>query len=73
MARALENPDRNFSADGDPEDSFESLRYALANSEPALPFNEAAQGPHRQAHQLTPFCHHAFALRCAVWPSSITP
>jgi len=43
MARALENPDRNFSADGDPEDSFESLRYALANSEPALPFNEASQ------------------------------
>ena len=43
MARALENPDRNFSADGDPEDSFESLRYALANSEPALPFNEAAK------------------------------
>jgi hypothetical protein len=43
MARSLDNPDRNFSADGDPEDSFESLRCALANSEPALPFNEAAK------------------------------
>ena len=43
MARALENPDRNFSADGDAEDSFETLRLALAHSGPALPFNEAAQ------------------------------
>ena len=43
MARAIENPDRNFSANGDPEDSFESLRYALHNSEPALPYNEASR------------------------------
>ncbi len=42
MARALQNPDRNFSADGDAED-FEGLRRALDNSEPALPFNEAAR------------------------------
>ena len=41
MARALENPDRNFSADGDAE-GFEGLRRAF-NSEPALPFNEASQ------------------------------
>ena len=43
MARAFENPDRNFSVDGDAEDSFESLRDLLANSEPALPYNEAAK------------------------------
>ena len=43
MARALENPDRNFSADGDAEDNFESLRHALNHTEPALPFNEAAK------------------------------
>jgi hypothetical protein len=43
MARALENPDRNFSADGDAEENFESLRYALDHSKPALPFNEAAR------------------------------
>jgi hypothetical protein len=43
MARAPENPDRNFSADGDAEDNFESLRRMLDRSEPALPFNEAAK------------------------------
>ena len=43
MASGFENPDRNFSAEGHPEDSLESLRYALTNSEPALPFNEAAK------------------------------
>ena len=43
MARALENPDRDFSADGDAEQNFEGLRYALNHSEPALPFNEAAK------------------------------
>jgi len=42
MARALGNPDRNFSANGDAED-LESLRRALDNSEPLLPFNEAAK------------------------------
>jgi hypothetical protein len=43
MARAPENPDRNFSADGDTKENFEALRYALDRSEPALPFNQAAQ------------------------------
>ena len=43
MARTPENPDRNFSADGEAEDNFESLRRALDHSEPALPFNEAAK------------------------------
>jgi len=43
MARAPNNPDRNFSANGDAEDNFESLRDALNNSEPALAFNEAAK------------------------------
>jgi hypothetical protein len=43
MARIPENPDRNFSANGDAEDSFERLRYALDNSEPALPYNEASK------------------------------
>ena len=43
MARARQNPDRNFSANGDAEDNFESLRDALNNSEPALAFNEAAK------------------------------
>jgi len=42
MARVLENPDRNFSANGDAED-FEGLRRAFANSEPTLPYNEASQ------------------------------
>ena len=42
MARTLENPDRNFSANGEAED-FEGLRRALDNCEPALPFNEAAK------------------------------
>ena len=41
MARAPENPDRNFSIDGDAED-YESLRRAFGN-EPALPFNEASK------------------------------
>jgi hypothetical protein len=43
MARTPENPDRNFSADGDAEGNFESLRRVLDNSNPALPFNEAAK------------------------------
>jgi hypothetical protein len=47
MARALENPDRNFSAKGNAEDEdFESLRdlrTALDFSKPALPFNEAVK------------------------------
>jgi hypothetical protein len=43
MARTLENPDRNFSADSDVEENFESLRYALAHSAPPLPFSEAAE------------------------------
>ena len=43
MAHARENPDRNFSADGDAEANFEDLRDVFAHSEPALPFNEAAK------------------------------
>jgi hypothetical protein len=43
MARVPENPDRNFSANGDVEDNFERLRSVLDNSEPAPPFNEAAK------------------------------
>ena len=43
MARASDNPDRNFSADGDAENSFESLRFALVHAGPALPYNEAAK------------------------------
>jgi hypothetical protein len=42
MARSLDNPDRNFSASGDPDEELEALRHAL-HSEPALPFNEAAK------------------------------
>ena len=42
MARAPNNPDRNFSANGDVED-FEGLRRALGDTQPALPFNEAAR------------------------------
>ena len=42
MARAPQNPDRNFSANGDAEENFEGLRDALDHREPALPFNEAA-------------------------------
>ena len=42
MARALHNPDRNFSANGEAED-FESLKDALDLSKPALPYNEAAK------------------------------
>ena len=42
MAPALENPDRNFSADGDPE-GFNGLKRWLAESKPALPYNEAAK------------------------------
>ena len=41
MARA-ENPDRNFSADGEAE-GLAGLKRALAESEPALPYNEAAK------------------------------
>ena len=43
MARALDNPDRNFSADGAPEENLARLKDALGHSEPALPFNEAAK------------------------------
>jgi hypothetical protein len=42
MARAPENTDRNFSANGDPEE-FERLKNEVEHSSPALPFNEAAQ------------------------------
>jgi len=42
MARSLDNPDRNFSANGDADEGLKALRRALY-SEPALPFNEAAQ------------------------------
>ena len=42
MARALENPDRNFSADGE-RDCFEFLKRWILQSEPALPYNEAAK------------------------------
>jgi hypothetical protein len=43
MARVRDNPDRNFSADGEAEENFEGLRDALDLSQPALPFNEAAK------------------------------
>ena len=43
MAHALQNPDRNFSANGEPEKDFENLRNALDFSSPALPYNEAAK------------------------------
>ena len=46
MARALESPDRHFSANGEAEEDFEGLRdlrTAIDFSKPALPFNEAAQ------------------------------
>jgi hypothetical protein len=42
MARSPDNPDCNFSADGDPE-GFNGLRRWLAESKPALPYNEAAK------------------------------
>jgi hypothetical protein len=42
MPRALENPDRNFSADGERE-GFEFLKRWIAESKPALPYNEAAK------------------------------
>jgi hypothetical protein len=42
MARAPDNPDRNFSANGDAED-LDGLRRFLGNGEPALLFNEAAK------------------------------
>lgn len=43
MARAVENPDRDFSTRGDAEEDFEGLRYALDHGQPALPYNEAAK------------------------------
>ncbi len=43
MARSLDNADRNFFTNGDSEDSLESLRGVFANSEPALPYNEASK------------------------------
>jgi hypothetical protein len=42
MARTLGNPDRNFSTEGDPE-GFDGLKRWLGESEPALPYNEAAK------------------------------
>ncbi len=42
MPRALENPDRNFSTQGEPE-GFKFLKRWIAESEPALPYNEAAK------------------------------
>jgi hypothetical protein len=42
MARSLDNPDRNFSANGDADEDLEALRQAL-HSDPALPYNEAAK------------------------------
>jgi hypothetical protein len=42
MAHALENPDRNFSADGDRE-GFEFMKRWIVESKPTLPFNEAAK------------------------------
>jgi hypothetical protein len=42
MARTLENPDRNFSAE-DEREGFEFLQRWIAESEPALPYNEAAK------------------------------
>jgi hypothetical protein len=43
MAREPKNPDRNFSADGDPEETLEGLRNALDHNEPAMPFDEVAK------------------------------
>jgi hypothetical protein len=43
MARALENPDRNFSTNGDAAEDFQGLRYALEHDPPALPYNDAAK------------------------------
>ncbi len=43
MARSRDNPDRNFSADGDADETLEALRDALHRAEPALPYNEAAK------------------------------
>jgi len=42
MAHARENPDRNFSADGE-EANLDGLRDVIDHSKPALPFNEAAK------------------------------
>jgi hypothetical protein len=42
MARTPDNPDRNFSADGDPR-SFEGMKRWIAETKPALPYNEAAK------------------------------
>jgi hypothetical protein len=42
MARSSDNPDCNFSTDGDPE-GFDGLRRWLAESKPDLPYNEAAR------------------------------
>ena len=43
MAHARENPDRNFSADGEAEANLDGLRDVIDHSKPALPFNEAAK------------------------------
>jgi hypothetical protein len=43
MARAVENPDRDFSTKGHAEEDLGTLRYALEHDAPALPYNEAAK------------------------------
>ena len=43
MAREPQNPDRNFSAGGEPEENLERLKSAIDHTEPALLFNEAAK------------------------------
>ena len=43
MAREPQNPDRNFSANGGPEENLEGLRNAIDRSEPAVLFNEHAK------------------------------
>ena len=41
MTRSLENPDRNFFADGDADEILAALKHALHHTEPASPFSEA--------------------------------
>ena len=43
MAREPETPDRNFFANGGPEENLEGLRNAIDRSEPAVPFNGYAK------------------------------
>ena len=42
MMHVFENPDRNFSIDSERE-GFEFLKRWIAESQPALPYNEAAK------------------------------